>query len=262
MATLLAPARSAMSFNSLRLIARTSPSTLRRALSTLPNNPHIYVHEQPTTPKSYLLSYLSTTPPTPSLAIGTSTTNPPTPDTLTENPHFLPLIHEVLAQSAVHDPEVQSQAQLYMSQAGSSLGSGGVFFPQHQQQANQMNRKKRGRGTAAGGAGDRSGGDGAGGASAQGGAGGGGRGGFVHVGDQRNPPDFGRTNYPEDILGSLEIDGQGKFVDGHGRYQKSGTYRVITMQGMLGLSPYLRQKVVERLEAEERRIKNAAEVKT
>jgi hypothetical protein len=78
------------------------------------------------------------------------------------------------------------------------------------------------------------------------------------VGDLRNPPDYGRTNYPEDILGSLEIDGQGKFVDGHGRYQKSGTYRIITMQGMLGLSDYLREKVRERLEVEEKKIKAAA----
>jgi hypothetical protein len=214
------------------------------------------VHEQSTSPKSYLLSYLSTSPPTPSLAIGTTTTVPPTPDSLTENPHFISLVHEVLAEHAVHDPEVQSQAQLYASQAGSSLGSGGVFFPQHQQQQNQLTRK-RGRGTAAGATGDRSGGDGAGGASSQGGAGGGGKGGFVHVGDQRNPPDYGRTNYPEDILGSLEIDGQGKFVDGNGRYQKSGTYRVITNQGVLGLSAYLRERVRERLEVEEGRIKAA-----
>lgn len=65
--------------------------------------------------------------------------------------------------------------------------------------------------------------------------------------DQRNPPDFGRVAWPEDIFGSLEIDGQGKFVDGNGRYQKAGTYRVVTNEGILGLSTYLREKLVERL---------------
>lgn len=41
MATILSPAKTALSFQGLRLIARTSPATLRRALSTLPNNSHI-----------------------------------------------------------------------------------------------------------------------------------------------------------------------------------------------------------------------------
>jgi hypothetical protein len=43
------------------------------------------------------------------------------------------------------------------------------------------------------------------------------------------------------------LDGDGKFVDGTGRYQVSGTYRIMTNDGILGLSPYLREKVVERL---------------
>lgn len=65
--------------------------------------------------------------------------------------------------------------------------------------------------------------------------------------DQRNPPDYGRVAWPEDILGSLEIDGTGEFVDGNGRYQASGTYRVVTNEGILGLSPYLREKLVQKL---------------
>lgn len=109
------------------------------------------------------------------------------------------------------------------SSAGSSLGSGGAFFPQQQ--------RNRRRGTGYGGGGG-TGGDGAGGASAQGGAGGGGRGGYIHVYDQRNPPDYGRIPAPEDIFGSLEVDGQGAFVDGHGRYQNSGTYRPVTREGL------------------------------
>lgn len=74
-------------------------------------------------------------------------------------------------------------------------------------------------------------GDGAGGASSQGGAGGGGRGGWIHVSDTRAPPDFGRTAWPEDIFGSLEVLDDGTFVGGDGRYQESGTYRIMTREG-------------------------------
>ena len=65
--------------------------------------------------------------------------------------------------------------------------------------------------------------------------------------DERNPPDFGRVAWPEDIFGSLEVDGQGNFVDGTGRYQQAGTYRMVTREGVLKLSPFLREKLVERL---------------
>lgn len=34
---------------------------------------------------------------------------------------------------------------------------------------------------------------------------------------------------PEDILGSVEVDGKGEIV---GNYQSSGTYRIVTNQGM------------------------------
>lgn len=132
---------------------------------------------------------------------------------------------------------------MYASQAGSALGSGGVFFPQQRKQ-----KKRRGESGAKGyGGGGATGGDGAGGASAQGGMGGAGRGGWIHVSDQRQPPDFGRVAWPEDIFGSLEIDGDGKFVDGHGRYQESGTYRMCTNEGVLCLSKHLREKLVQRL---------------
>jgi hypothetical protein len=102
---------------------------------------------------------------------------------------------------------------------GSSPGSGGTFFPQ-QGQARSGARKVAA--TA---------GDGAGGASSQGGAGGGGRGGYIHVSDTRNPPDYGRIAWPEDIFGSLEVNGQGNFVDGTGNYQTSGSYRILTKEG-------------------------------
>lgn len=98
-----------------------------------------------------------------------------------------------------------------------------MFFPQ------QPKRRTSKAGT--GGSGD-----GAGGASSQGGAGGGGRGGWVHVSDLRAPPDYGRIAWPEDIFGSLEVDAKGDFVEGSdgtkGNWQGSGTYRVITREGM------------------------------
>ncbi|GAB7350011.1 hypothetical protein MBLNU459_g0686t1 [Dothideomycetes sp. NU459] len=132
---------------------------------------------------------------------------------------------------------VIAQAQAYASTSGSALGSGGAFFPQQ-----RRSKKRAGQGGGGG-----TGGDGAGGASSQGGAGGGGRGGHIHVSDQRNPPDYGRIAWPEDIFGSLEVDGEGNFVGENGNYQESGTYRFVTRDGILGLSPYLRERLVEHL---------------
>jgi hypothetical protein len=118
---------------------------------------------------------------------------------------------------------IQGQAAAFASTSGSTLGSGGMFFPQASHKHN--NKVPRSGG-----------GDGAGGASSQGGAGGGGRGGWVHVSDLRAPPDYGRIAWPEDIFGSLEVDGKGEFVQGDdgtvGNYQESGTYRIITREGM------------------------------
>lgn len=130
------------------------------------------------------------------------------------------------------------------------------MFPQQRQMQAQRERKRRKtegvkQGAAVAGknygGGGGTGGDGAGGASAQGGMGGAGRGGFVHVSDERSPPDFGRVAWPEDIFGSLELDGLGGFVEGDGRYQAAGTYRMCTRDGILGLSPFLRGKLVEKL---------------
>ena len=106
-----------------------------------------------------------------------------------------------------------------------------MFFPQQSKR-----QTKRAGGGGGGGGGGGTAGDGAGGASSQGGAGGGGRGGWVHVSDMRAPPDYGRIAWPEDIFGSLEVDGQGQFVRGEdgtlGNYQESGTYRIVTREGM------------------------------
>lgn len=91
----------------------------------------------------------------------------------------------------------------------------------------------------------------------QGGAGGAGHGGFIHISDTRNPPDYGRIAWPEDIIGSLEVDGDGGFTDGAGRWQDSGTYRVITREGILGLSDYMMERVKDRLKELEEEMMNA-----
>ncbi|EON63261.1 hypothetical protein W97_02488 [Coniosporium apollinis CBS 100218] len=207
-----------------------------------------YVFPDTTSPStSHILSLLPTNPPTRSLAIGTTTAIPPTPTSFTENHDFLRVLDWVLSEHATHDPDVQSQAAAFASTAGSSLGSGGVFFPANHP-SRRPERRRRGSGGGPGyGGGGGTGGDGAGAASVQGGAGGAGRGGWLHVSDQRNPPDYGRIAWPEDIFGSVEVDGEGKFVGGNGNYQSSGTYRVVTREGILGLSKYLREKVVEKL---------------
>lgn len=74
--------------------------------------------------------------------------------------------------------------------------------------------------------------------------------------DNRHPPDFGRIADPEDIFGSLEVEGDGSFTDGTGRYQASGTYRLATRDGVLQLPDFLRQRLVERLKLEEAAMKN------
>lgn len=71
--------------------------------------------------------------------------------------------------------------------------------------------------------------------------------------DTRNPPDFGRIAWPEDIFGSLEVTGQGKIVEGS--WQDSGSYRIVTREGVLGLTEFMRGKVVERLRELEEQIK-------
>ncbi|KAI9758953.1 MAG: hypothetical protein M4579_002693 [Chaenotheca gracillima] len=186
---------------------------------------------------SYLLSLLDNEPPNPKLALGTTSRLPPTTETFTENHQFLSILQDVLKRHAAEDAGVIAQAQAMASSAGSNLGSGGVFFPQQ--------RDKRRRGAHGGGGGV--GGDGAGGASAQGGAGSGGVAGWIHVSDSRNPPDFGRIATPDDIFGSLQVDSNGGFIGEYGSYQASGTYRLMSRDGILGLSPFLRGKLVDRL---------------
>ncbi|KAJ5203294.1 hypothetical protein N7449_005373 [Penicillium cf. viridicatum] len=163
----------------------------------------------------------------PDLAIGLATQLPPTTDTFKENPKFLNIVQEVCSKYAHEDPDAKSQAQVMVSVAGANLNSGGVLLT-----------GQRGR---------RRGADSASGASGQGGAGSGGRGGWIHVSDGRRPPDYGRIAWPEDMFGSLEVDTNGQFVGDNGNYQPSGTYRILTRDGIFGLSPFLREKLVQRL---------------
>ncbi|KAL2023158.1 hypothetical protein VTK56DRAFT_3764 [Thermocarpiscus australiensis] len=207
----------------IRLCPPRQLQRLSRGLSTLATNPSIKVFPHPQTPHSYLLSYLDTVPPNPDLAIGTTTALPPTPNSFEGNPRFLSILNDVLAKHAAADPGLKSQAQAFAS-------PGGFSFIQA--------RSQRGSGT------------GAGGASAEGGAGGAGVGGWVHLSDARNPPDFGRIAWPEDIFGSVEVDRKGEII---GNFQASGTYRIVTNQGILGLSPFLQEKLIARLREEERK---------
>ncbi|KAK3378569.1 hypothetical protein B0H63DRAFT_480300 [Podospora didyma] len=206
-----------------RFRAATQLSCFSRGLSTLASSPSIKVFDHPQRANSYILSYLDTTPPNPELAIGTTTSIPPTTTSFQGNHRFLTLLNEVLAKYAQDDPGLKSQAQAFASPAGSNF---------------LFTRKKRGTGT------------GAGGASAEGGAGGAGIGGWVHLSDDRNPPDFGRIAWPEDILGSVEVDGHGNVI---GNFQPSGTYRIVTNEGILGLSSFLREKLIARLREEEKK---------
>ncbi|KAI9716969.1 MAG: hypothetical protein M1828_007483 [Chrysothrix sp. TS-e1954] len=173
---------------------------------------------------------------------GTTATLPPTPDTFTENHHFLDILQSVLAVHAAEDPGVKAQAKAFASTGGSSLGAGGAASTSN---PNTPSRNRRQRST------PRTSSGGAGGASAQGGPGGGSVGGFIHLSDSRNPPDWGRVAWPEDILGSLEVDGEGEIVGDGGGYMRSGTYRVCTNEGVFGLSAWLVGRVRERLVVEE-----------
>ncbi|KAH8785075.1 hypothetical protein F5883DRAFT_707998 [Diaporthe sp. PMI_573] len=216
-----------------RLFASQSRrSVVTRGITTLSNNPDIKVFPNPASSPpaapspSYLLTYLSTDPPSPNLAIGTTAELPPTPRSFRENARFLGILNEVLAAHAHLDADLRAAAQAFASPGGINLGGGMM----------------RGRGKRRGGS------DGAGGASDQGGAGGGGAGGWVHLSDRRNPPDFGRIAWPEDIFGSVEVDNKGNV---EGNFQTSGTYRIVTNEGILGLSPFLTEKLTARLREEE-----------
>lgn len=58
----------------------------------------------------------------------------------------------------------------------------------------------------------------------------------------------------------MEVDAAGNFVEGTegkmpGNWQDSGSYRIVTREGVFGLTDFLRGKLVEALKEEEERIK-------
>ncbi|KAA8649871.1 hypothetical protein EYZ11_005875 [Aspergillus tanneri] len=218
----------------LRSLVRHTPSSSRwiqlRSVSTLEGHPHVYTFPSN---GAYILSLLPSEPTNPDLSIGVTSKLPPTPDSFRENPKFLTILQEVLSEHGHQDPDAVSQAQVMASTAGANLSSGGVLLTGA--------RARRRHGEA----------DSSGGASGQGGVGSAGRGGWIHLSDNRRPPEYGRIAWPEDIFGSLEVDGEGSFVGGNGNYQRSGTYRVVTRDGFFGLSPFLREKLVQKLREKE-----------
>ncbi|KAI9644211.1 hypothetical protein NHQ30_007566 [Ciborinia camelliae] len=191
---------------------------MRRAISTLKENPHIVCSPRPSP-------------------------SPITPSTFTANPQFLPILSKVLAKYAHLDPQLQSQAAAFATTASHfSLSPPSAY-----------------RGSAKGMKKD----SGAPPSASQGGAGSGGHGGYIHLSDTRAPPDYGRIAYPEDIFGSLEVSACGEFVAGDegkqpGNWQESGSYRIVTREGIFGLTDFLRGKLVEVLMEEERKIKGGS----
>ncbi|KLJ13182.1 hypothetical protein EMPG_11871 [Blastomyces silverae] len=215
MATIICSARRAV-FNPTRFHYRS--------LTTLQGNSHIFVFPNPQTPNSYILSLLPTEPPKPKLAIGVTSKLPPTTDSFKENPAFLNTLQSVIAEHAHEDPDVVSQAQVMAYTTGVNLATGGRGQKQRRRGAASSNESSTDSTNSTR------------------------RGGWIHIFDTRNPPEFARIAWPEDIFGSLEVDGNGNI---EGNYQPSGTYRVITSNGILGLSPFLREKLVQRLRSEE-----------
>jgi hypothetical protein len=74
-------------------------------------------------------------------------------------------------------------------------------------------------------------------------------GGWLHVYDQRGVPPFGRIADPQDIFGSVLVDGEGKVIPGH--WEENGMYRLVTGEtGIINLSQFLRERLVEALQKE------------
>ncbi|KAI9491172.1 hypothetical protein BDB00DRAFT_834084 [Zychaea mexicana] len=66
--------------------------------------------------------------------------------------------------------------------------------------------------------------------------------GWLHIGDERNPPPWGRIPYPEDIIGSVLVQ---KGVIQPDTYQPMPAHRLVTSNGILQLSEPLTQCVVQ-----------------
>uniref|UniRef100_A0A8H7K7B3 Uncharacterized protein n=1 Tax=Bionectria ochroleuca TaxID=29856 RepID=A0A8H7K7B3_BIOOC len=100
-----------------------------RAISSLPNNPHIKVFDDHTSPASHILTLLDNDPPSKKFSIGTSAVIPPTPQSFRQNPEFLKILDQVIQEYGHEDEDVVSQARALAGPGGFNLGSGGAFFP-------------------------------------------------------------------------------------------------------------------------------------
>ncbi|CEJ01351.1 hypothetical protein G6F70_002205 [Rhizopus microsporus] len=70
--------------------------------------------------------------------------------------------------------------------------------------------------------------------------------GWMHIGDERDPPAWGRINFPEDIVGSVQL------VNGviqEGTYQPMPAHRLISGKGIFQLSEPLTQCVIRAAKA-------------
>ncbi|KAI7852809.1 hypothetical protein BDC45DRAFT_512601 [Circinella umbellata] len=65
---------------------------------------------------------------------------------------------------------------------------------------------------------------------------------WLHIGDERNPPPWGRIPYPEDIIGTVFIEGG---VIQPNTYQPMPTHRLVTSNGIMQLSEPLTQCLVQ-----------------
>ncbi|CAK7562713.1 MAG: hypothetical protein SEPTF4163_000565 [Sporothrix epigloea] len=188
-----------------------------RTFSALSANPHIKVYQLATLPPSYLLSLIESNSPSFTTSLGTTTELPPTPRSFVANDRFMAILNDVLGKYAAQDDGLKAQALAFAAPGGTIFGNAGSSHSRSSSPTQQ-------------------------------GSGGGGVGGWVHLSDLRNPPDFGRIAWPEDILGSVEVDNAGNLLD---NFQPSGSYRILTNEGILGLSDFLRGKLVERLKQED-----------
>ncbi|KAI8802766.1 hypothetical protein BJ742DRAFT_777942 [Cladochytrium replicatum] len=68
--------------------------------------------------------------------------------------------------------------------------------------------------------------------------------GYMNVNDSRVGPVWGRVNDPEDILGNVLIR-EGKILPG--TYQKFPTHRLVSNNGLVQLTDYLHEALLERL---------------
>ncbi|KAK6355810.1 hypothetical protein TWF718_000191 [Orbilia javanica] len=213
-------------------IASFSRMTIR-GLKTLEQNKNIYIHPSPTNPQTYTLTYLPNSPPSQKLAIGTTTTIPPTPSTFTENPHFRTLLMSTLSTHAAKDPDLINEAYATW---GAAMGVK-ESVAKGMKRDRKLHTESTGTPTTSATSGDDHKVDTT------------SIGGFHHVVDRRTPY-YGGMRIPEsqDILGSLQVDGNGKLVGG---FVECESYRLVTADGVLSLTEYLEQKVKERVEEEE-----------